>query len=125
MAAAKFQLSILGGRIGSDTAARKTLVQTRQMLKEAIDKSRNLSHELGPSVVYAGTLDAVFEWLAGRMKIKSTQARAASSSLPSPMSEPDARHPMTTAVASAFTPWDGLIVAKTLQTPRRAFRMMS
>ena len=68
LAAAKFQLSILDSRVASDTAARETLEQIKQMLKEAIDKSRSLSHELGPPVLYHNRLDAVFEWLGGQME---------------------------------------------------------
>ena len=43
------------------------------MLKEAIEKSRDLSHELGPPVLYSGKLDAIFEWLAGQMESKHGQ----------------------------------------------------
>jgi len=70
LAAAKFHLGILNGRIGSDKEAQDTLKQIKQMLKEAIEKSRSLSHELGPPVLYGGRLDAVFDWLAGQMESK-------------------------------------------------------
>ena len=55
LAAARFQLGILDGRIGSDEEALETLEPIKQMLKEAIEKSRNLSHELGPPVFYNAT----------------------------------------------------------------------
>jgi len=68
LAAAKFHLGIVGGRIRGDRTAIQPLEQAVQMLKEAIEKSRNLSHELGPPALCRGNLEAVFEWLAGQME---------------------------------------------------------
>jgi signal transduction histidine kinase len=70
LAAAKFHVSMLGSRIMGDKPALEILVQIKQMLKDAIEKSRSLSHELGPPVLYHNQLDAVFEWLAGQMESK-------------------------------------------------------
>ncbi len=70
LAAAKFHLGILNARMASDKEARETLEQVKQMLKEAIEKSRSLSQELGPPVLYSGRLDAIFDWLAGQMESK-------------------------------------------------------
>jgi PAS domain S-box-containing protein len=70
LAAAKFQLSILGSRIASDREATEILEQVKPMLKDAIEKSRDLSHELGPPVLCRGRLADVFEWLAGHMESK-------------------------------------------------------
>jgi PAS domain S-box-containing protein len=70
LAAAKFHVSMLGGRGASDRPAPEILAEIRQMLKDAIEKSRSLSHELGPPVLYHNQLDAVFEWLAGQMEGK-------------------------------------------------------
>lgn len=70
LAAAKFHLGILGGRLRNDRANVEILNQTTQMLKEAIEKSRTLSHELGPPVLHRGGLDTIFEWLAGQMESK-------------------------------------------------------
>jgi len=70
LAAAKFQLSILGSRIASDKKAVEILGQIKPMLKDAINKSRNLSHELGPPVLYGARLDTAFEWLGGQMESK-------------------------------------------------------
>ncbi len=70
LAAAKFHLGILAGCITSDKEAMEILEQAKHMLKEAIEKTRCLSHELGPPVLYSGKLDAVFEWLAGQMENK-------------------------------------------------------
>lgn len=68
LAGAKFHLDLLDRQLGSDQAARETLEQAQQMLKEAIEKSRNLSHELGPPVLYRDRLDTMFEWLASQME---------------------------------------------------------
>jgi len=70
LAAAKFHLGLLGGRIGDDPPGREILEQIKQMLKEAIEQSRSLSHELGPPALYQSDLGAVFEWLAGQMESK-------------------------------------------------------
>jgi len=70
LAAAKFHLGIVTGRVTSDKEAMETLGQIKHMLKEAIEKTRCLSHELGPPVLYSGRLDAIFEWLAGQMESK-------------------------------------------------------
>jgi len=68
LAAAKFQLSVLDGRIRGDETLREMVGQVRQMLKDAIEKSRSLSHELGPAVLAQGSLDDAFEWLARQME---------------------------------------------------------
>jgi PAS domain S-box-containing protein len=67
LAAVKFHLGMLGGRVKGAPQGRDILEQTMQMLVEAIAKSRSLSHELGPPVLYRGDLCVVFEWLAGQM----------------------------------------------------------
>jgi PAS domain S-box-containing protein len=68
LAAVKFQLSILGGRMHGDDAVRETVQSAREILKEAIERSRNLSHELGPAALFRGDLREAFEWLAGQME---------------------------------------------------------
>jgi PAS domain S-box-containing protein len=70
LAAAKFHLGILDARMGSDKEAQETLKQIKQMLKDAIEKSRSLSHELGPPVLHSGSLHAILDWLAGQMESK-------------------------------------------------------
>ncbi len=68
LAAVKFQLSILGGRIQGDDTVRETVRYAKEMLKEAIEKSRSLSHELGPSALFRGDLREAFDWLASQME---------------------------------------------------------
>jgi PAS domain S-box-containing protein len=70
LAAAKFHLGILGGRIRADKSLREIIEQLNQMLKEAIDKSRSLSHELSPAVLYHGNLGETCEWLAQQVRAK-------------------------------------------------------
>jgi PAS domain S-box-containing protein len=68
LAAVKFQLSIVAGRIQGDATAGPTVQHARQMLREAIEKARHLSHELGPAALFRGDLGETFEWLAGQME---------------------------------------------------------
>ncbi len=70
LAAAKFQLGLLDGRVGSEEELMETVRQVKQMLKDAIEKSRTLSHELGPAVLSQGGLDDTFAWLAHQMESK-------------------------------------------------------
>ncbi|MBM4028460.1 MAG: response regulator [Planctomycetes bacterium] len=44
--------------------------QLTRMLKEAIEKSRSLPHELSPAVLYQGDLGETYEWLARQVQTK-------------------------------------------------------
>jgi PAS domain S-box-containing protein len=70
LAAAKFQLGMLDGRVRSDADLAETVREVKQMLKDAIEKSRTLSHELGPAVLSQSGLDDTFAWLAHQMESK-------------------------------------------------------
>lgn len=70
LAAIRPPLDTLGHRIGTDPQAAAALEQTRQMIEEAIEKAGRLSNELGPPVECGNRLDAIFEWLADRMRRK-------------------------------------------------------
>ncbi len=70
LAAAKFHLGILTSRIKGEKSAQKLIEQLNEMLKEAIEKSRSLSHELSPAVLYQGDLAETFEWLAQQLQTK-------------------------------------------------------
>ncbi len=70
LAAAKFHLGILGGRIKNHPSVRDMVGQLDQILKDAIEKSRNLSHELSPAVLYHSDLGETFEWLARQLHVK-------------------------------------------------------
>lgn len=70
LAAAKFHLSLLSRRIPQDPATQRTVDQLDQILKDAVEKSRSLSHELSPAVLYQNDLGESFEWLARQLKAK-------------------------------------------------------
>jgi signal transduction histidine kinase len=70
LAAAKFHLSLLGRKIPQDPATQGTVAQLDQILKDAVEKSRTLSHELSPAVLYQSDLGEAFEWLARQLKAK-------------------------------------------------------
>jgi PAS domain S-box-containing protein len=68
LAAAKFHVSLLGSRVKSDAAAQKVTVQVNDLLGDAIDKSRRLSHELSAPALADNDLSQAFEWLAQQMQ---------------------------------------------------------
>jgi two-component system CheB/CheR fusion protein len=70
MAAAKFHVSLLRNRVKHDPSLQEVAVQIDQMLKEAIDKSRGLSHELSSAVQYQGDFAAALDRLANQMQAK-------------------------------------------------------
>ncbi|NLH42608.1 MAG: PAS domain S-box protein [Planctomycetes bacterium] len=67
LAAARFHLSLLAGTNRNFEESRAILEQTRQLLREAIERSRNLSHELSPAM-YQVDLMEILNWLARRME---------------------------------------------------------
>jgi PAS domain S-box-containing protein len=70
LAAAKFHLSLLSRRAAPDPATQRVVAQLDQILKDSIEKSRSLSHELSPAVLYQSDLGETFEWLARQLKAK-------------------------------------------------------
>jgi PAS domain S-box-containing protein len=70
LAAAKFHLGMMNTRIRGDTEMEDLAVQIDALLKEAIGKSRSLSHELSPAVLYQSDLGETFEWLARQLESK-------------------------------------------------------
>jgi PAS domain S-box-containing protein len=70
LAAVKFHLSILAGRIQNDAESREMTLQIKQMVADAIRKSRDLSHELSPPALSYSDLYDAFEWLAQQMRTK-------------------------------------------------------
>jgi CheY-like chemotaxis protein len=70
IAAAKFHLSMMRNRVRHDAALQDLVARVEQMLKDAIDKSRSLSHELSPAVLHHGDLTEVLGWLADQMRAK-------------------------------------------------------
>jgi PAS domain S-box-containing protein len=70
LAAAKFHLSLLNSRAKQDPAQQAIVAQVDQILMEAIQKSRSLSHELSPAVLYHGDFAGALSWLAGQLQTK-------------------------------------------------------
>ena len=67
IAAAKFHLSVLRNRVKDDAPVQAIGAQIDQMLKEAVEKSRGLSHELSPAALYADFAEAL-DQLASQMQ---------------------------------------------------------
>jgi PAS domain S-box-containing protein len=70
LAAAKFHLSRVGSGTAGPEQTQELVGQVKQMLKDAIEKSRDLSHELSPAVLRHGDLAETLDWLAEQMQAK-------------------------------------------------------
>ncbi len=70
LAAAKFQLGLLGNRVKALPPQHKIVEQVDHMLKDAISKSRTLSHELSPAVLHHGSFGDTLSWLAAQVQAK-------------------------------------------------------
>jgi PAS domain S-box-containing protein len=70
LVAAKFHLSILAGRVPDEPALEKIVRQVNGLLDESVERSRNLSHELSPAVLYRGDFGEALQWLARRKREK-------------------------------------------------------
>jgi signal transduction histidine kinase len=64
LAAARFHQGILSARVRGDANLEDLAGQVGDLLKEAIGKSRSLSHELSPPALHQSKLGETFEWLA-------------------------------------------------------------
>jgi PAS domain S-box-containing protein len=70
IAGAKFHLSLLRNRVKYDASLQAIGSQIDQMLKDAIEKSRGLSHELSPAVLHQGDFTETLGWLANQVRAK-------------------------------------------------------
>ncbi len=70
LASAKFHLSLMRNGVRDDPALHDIGDQIDQMLRDAIAKSRSLSHELSPAVLYHGNFGETLEWLANHVQAK-------------------------------------------------------
>jgi len=70
LAAVKFHLGVMGGRAKEDADMQRSIAQLDKMLRDAIETSRSLSHELSPAVMYHGDLGEIIEWLANQIRVK-------------------------------------------------------
>jgi PAS domain S-box-containing protein len=69
LAAAKFHLNLLDSEPRNVEEAGEIVGQVKHMLKDAIEKSRNLSHELSPALYQVELLE-ILNWLAHHMQEK-------------------------------------------------------
>jgi len=70
LAAAKFHLNLMKHRLQYDPSLRATALQIDDMLKDAIEKSRSLSHELSPAVLHYSDWAEMLGWLANQVQAK-------------------------------------------------------
>jgi two-component system CheB/CheR fusion protein len=70
LAAAKFQVGLLSSRVQNDAESQQVAGHVRNLLIDAIAKSRSLSHELSAPVLSQSDLGEAFEWLAQQMQTK-------------------------------------------------------
>ncbi len=70
IAGAKFHLGLLRNRVKYDASLQALALQIDQMLKDAIEKSRGLSHELSPAMLHHGDFTETLGWLAKQMQAK-------------------------------------------------------
>ena len=67
IAGAKFHLNLVRGRVRDDQQ-RTDLSSVEEMLREAIETSRSLSHDLSPAVLDMNDLAEILRWLANRVR---------------------------------------------------------
>jgi PAS domain S-box-containing protein len=67
LAAARFHLNLLGSETHSVKKSQEIVEQVKQMLRDAIERSRRLSHELSPAIYQVGIVE-ILDWLARHMR---------------------------------------------------------
>jgi PAS domain S-box-containing protein len=65
---AQLHLNIVARKIEAGEEPGELLLQVRDLIKESIDKSRGLSHELSPPLLYQSTLAESLSWLGQHMR---------------------------------------------------------
>ncbi len=70
LAAARFQVERMRSQARYDASLQATAAQADHLLKDAIAKSRSLSHELSPAVMRHGDFAETLRWLASEMQAK-------------------------------------------------------
>ncbi len=70
LAAAKLQVQRMRNQTRHDASLQATAAQADHLLKEAIAKSRSLSHELSPTVMRHGDFAETLRWLANEVQAK-------------------------------------------------------
>lgn len=67
IAGAKFHLNLLSKQAKHDPEQKDLIAKVDEILREAIEKSRSLSHELSPDVLSRNDLAETLRWLADQM----------------------------------------------------------
>ncbi len=70
IAGAKFHLNLLKTRARDDPVQQAIAGKVDEILKEAIEKARSLSHELSPAVLHMNDLAEALHWLANEVRAK-------------------------------------------------------
>ena len=70
LAGAKFHLGLMKNRVTQDPPLRALAAQIEQMLKDAIGKSRSLSHELSPVIMRHEDFAETLQWLGSQVQAK-------------------------------------------------------
>ena len=70
LVAAKSHVGLLSSRVKNDAESQEIAEQAKDLLGDAIAKSRSLSHELSAPVLSQSNLGEAFEWLAEQMQTK-------------------------------------------------------
>ena len=85
LAAAKFHLGLMRNRAKYDSSLQTTAAQVDHMLKDAIEKSRSLSHELSPAVMHHADFVETLRWLAERDAGQAWSGGSRACARPSPL----------------------------------------
>ncbi len=70
IAGAKFHLNLLRNRAKDDPSQQAVVARVDEMLREAIEKSRGLSHDLSPAMIHMNDLSLALAWLAKEVQAK-------------------------------------------------------
>ncbi len=70
LAGAKFHLGLMRNRAKYDPSVQELGAKIDHMLKDAMEKSRSLSHELSPTVLHHADFTETLRWLANEMQAK-------------------------------------------------------
>jgi PAS domain S-box-containing protein len=70
LAAAKFHLGLVRNGVKHDPSLREITAEIDHMLKDAVEKSRSLSHELSPAVLHLRDFAEALRWLGDEVQTK-------------------------------------------------------
>ncbi|MGE5296832.1 MAG: PAS domain S-box protein, partial [Solirubrobacterales bacterium] len=70
LAAVKFHIGLMKEQARLNPALEATAAEVEHMIKDAIDKSRSLSHELSPAIMHHGDFAETIRWLANEVQAR-------------------------------------------------------